>query len=359
MIEKKQKKENCSQKLDVSGPLRYAIFGFFFTGPLSHFFFVFMEHWIPSEVPLVGVKRLLLDRFLFAPAFLLLFFLVMNFLEGKDAAAFAAKMKSGFWPALQTNWRVWTPVQFININYVPLQFRVLFANVVALFWREPLSLVNLRKRSLEPGEEELASRLDHYKAKATRHIFLIRHSQYHVDASLEKDRTLTPLGREQAELTGLRLASLGLKFNKIVHSSMTRAVETTDIISKHLPGVCRVSTDLLREGAPIEPDPPVSHWKPEAVQYYEDGARIEAAFRNYIHRADAKQQEDSYEIFICHANVIRYIVCRALQFPPEGWLRLSLNNGSITHLVVRPDGRVALRALGDTGFMPPDKISRS
>ncbi|XP_006901039.1 PREDICTED: serine/threonine-protein phosphatase PGAM5, mitochondrial isoform X2 [Elephantulus edwardii] len=224
--------------------------------------------------------------------------------------------------------------------------------------REPPSLVNLRKRNLESGEEELASRLDHYKAKATRHIFLIRHSQYHVDGSLEKDRTLTPLGREQAELTGVRLASLGLKFDRIVHSSMTRAIETTDIICKHLPGVCRVSTDLLREGAPIEPDPPVSHWKPEAV-YYEDGARIEAAFRNYIHRADVRQEEDSYEIFICHANVIRYIVCRALQFPPEGWLRLSLNNGSITHLVIRPNGRVALRTLGDTGFMPPDKITRS
>nr|XP_045013676.1 serine/threonine-protein phosphatase PGAM5, mitochondrial isoform X4 [Jaculus jaculus] len=194
--------------------------------------------------------------------------------------------------------------------------------------REPLALINLRKRNVESGEEELPSRLDHYKAKATRHIFLIRHSQYHLDGSLEKDRTLTPL------------------------------VETTDIISKHLPGVSRVSTDLLREGAPIEPDPPVSHWKPEAV-YYEDGARIEAAFRNYIHRADAKQEEDSYEIFICHANVIRYIVCRALQFPPEGWLRLSLNNGSITHLVIRPSGRVALRTLGDTGFMPPDKITRS
>ncbi|XP_060256685.1 peroxisomal membrane protein 2 isoform X4 [Ovis aries] len=27
LIEKKQKKENCSQKLDVSGPLRYAIYG--------------------------------------------------------------------------------------------------------------------------------------------------------------------------------------------------------------------------------------------------------------------------------------------------------------------------------------------
>ncbi|XP_028914088.1 serine/threonine-protein phosphatase PGAM5, mitochondrial isoform X2 [Ornithorhynchus anatinus] len=224
--------------------------------------------------------------------------------------------------------------------------------------REPRSLINLRKRNTETGEEELASKLEHHKAKATRHIFLIRHSQYNLDGCLDKDRTLTPLGREQAELTGRRLATLGLKFDKIVHSSMTRAAETTDIISKYLPGVRKISTDLLREGAPIEPDPPVSHWKPEAV-YYEDGARIEAAFRNYIHRADAKQEEDSYEIFICHANVIRYIVCRALQFPPEGWLRMSLNNGSITHLVIHPNGRVALRMLGDTGFMPPDKITRT
>ncbi|CAM5100967.1 unnamed protein product [Natator depressus] len=225
--------------------------------------------------------------------------------------------------------------------------------------REPLALINRKKKNEETGEEELASRLDHCKTKATRHIFLIRHSQYNLDGRIDKDRTLTQLGREQAELTGRRLASLGLKFDTIIHSSMTRAMETTDIISKHLPGVKKISTDLLREGAPIEPVPPVSHWKPEAVQYYEDGARIEAAFRNYIHRADAKQEEDSYEIFVCHANVIRYIVCRALQFPPEGWLRMSLNNGSITHLVIRPSGRVALRTLGDTGFMPPDKITRT
>ncbi|XP_051692818.1 peroxisomal membrane protein 2 isoform X1 [Oryctolagus cuniculus] len=133
MIEKKRKKDN-SQNLDVTGPLRYAIYGFFFTGPVSHFFYLFMESWIPSEVPLAGVKRLLLDRLLFAPAFLLLFFLVMNFLEGKDVSTFAAKTRSSFWRALLMNWKVWTPLQFININYVPLQLRVLFANLVALFW---------------------------------------------------------------------------------------------------------------------------------------------------------------------------------------------------------------------------------
>lgn len=44
--------------------------------------------------------------------------------QGGDAAAGAAKVRSAFWPALQMNWRVWTPVQFINVNYVPIQVRL-------------------------------------------------------------------------------------------------------------------------------------------------------------------------------------------------------------------------------------------
>lgn len=49
--------------------------------------------------------------------------------------------------------------------------------------------------------------------------------------------SVSPLsGREQAELTGHRLASLGLKYDVLIHSSMTRATETAQIISKYLPG---------------------------------------------------------------------------------------------------------------------------
>ncbi|XP_041643001.1 serine/threonine-protein phosphatase PGAM5, mitochondrial isoform X4 [Cheilinus undulatus] len=222
--------------------------------------------------------------------------------------------------------------------------------------RDPSALSNGKKK--ENPAEDPTSEQDNGKPKATRNILLIRHSQYNLSGNSDKERILTPLGREQAELTGKRLAELGLKYDVLIHSSMARATETANIISKHLPGVELLSCDLLREGAPIEPVPPVTHWKPDAV-YHEDGARIEAAFRRYIHRADPKQKEDSYEIIVCHANVIRYFVCRALQFPPEGWLRMGLNNGSITWLTIRPSGRVALRTLGDTGFMPPDKLTRT
>ncbi|KAL7391318.1 hypothetical protein ABVT39_007647 [Epinephelus coioides] len=226
--------------------------------------------------------------------------------------------------------------------------------------RDPSALTNGKKKEKkeEKATEDPSSEQDNGKPKATRNILLIRHSQYNLSGISDKERTLTPLGREQAEFTGKRLAELGLKYDVLIHSSMARATETANIISKHLSGVELVSCDLLREGAPIEPVPPVTHWKPDAV-YHEDGARIEAAFRRYIHRADPKQKEDSYEIIVCHANVIRYFVCRALQFPPEGWLRMGLNNGSITWLTIRPSGRVALRTLGDAGFMPPDKLTRT
>lgn len=33
-------------------------------------------------------------------------------------------MKSSYWAALKMNWKVWTPVQFINLTYVPMQVSV-------------------------------------------------------------------------------------------------------------------------------------------------------------------------------------------------------------------------------------------
>ena len=60
----------------------------------------------------------------------------------------------------------------------------------------------------------------------------------------------------------------------------------------------------------------------------------------------------SQEICFCH-----FSLCRALQFPPEAWLRISLHNGSITLLAIRPDGRVSIRQLGDCGHMPPASLS--
>lgn len=198
-----------------------------------------------------------------------------------------------------------------------------------------------------------------FKPTATRHLLLIRHGHYFLNGAEDAERKLTKKGCDQASFTGLRLAELNYPYTVIYNSTMTRAKETADIIASHLPEVPREECSMLREGAPIKPEPPAGHWKPDVKQFYEDGARIEAAFRKYFHRADVDQMTDSYDILVCHANVIRYFVCRAMQFPPEAWLRMSLHHGSITWMSIRPSGRVTLRMLGDAGHIPPEKLSVS
>lgn len=194
---------------------------------------------------------------------------------------------------------------------------------------------------------------------ATRNIILIRHGQYNLDGKTDSERYLTPLGREQAKLTGFRLAELKLPYTYLLHSNMSRAMETSQLISQNLPHVPVLPADgILREGAPITPEPRVGSWKPEHY-YQQDGARIEAAFRKHFHRAGLDQVEDSYEIVVCHANVIRYFVCRALQLPPEAWLRLSLKHASLTWLVFRPSGSVHTKCIGEAGHLPQDMLTTS
>ena len=62
-------------------------------------------------------------------------------------------------------------------------------------------------------------------------------------------------------------------------------------------------------------------------EFFQDGARIEAAFRKYFHRASPEQEEDSYEIIVGHANVIRYFVCRYVGVVVYRWVWLWLYPG--------------------------------
>ncbi|XP_049618484.1 peroxisomal membrane protein 2 [Syngnathus scovelli] len=139
---RKKSKSNASGKeIDAAGAARFAIYGLFITGPVSHYFYQLMEMWMPTTDQYCVIKRLLLDRLVFAPGFLMIFYLVMNILEAKGADDFKKKIRESYWTALKMNWKVWTPFQFININFVPVEFRVLFANTIALFWYAYLATV--------------------------------------------------------------------------------------------------------------------------------------------------------------------------------------------------------------------------
>ena len=187
---------------------------------------------------------------------------------------------------------------------------------------------------------------------------------------------MTPLGRKQADLTGERLAQIikGIDENfgpcnvkTLRVSDMARAKETAAIIGKHLPdSVIRTDPDPnLNEGRPCHYLPGGKASSNTIAKTDEGHPRIEAAFESYFYRADEPEEEidtgdrdeqgnqgqknedelemdphHEFEIIVCHANVIRYFFCRALQIPPEAWLRLCTFNCSLTYLTIRPTGSV-------------------
>ena len=60
---------------------------------------------------------------------------------------------------------------------------------------------------------------------------------------------------------------------------------------------------------------------------------------------------------ILSINQFISISSRALQLPPEAWLRMSIGNCGITRITIRPNGRVSIKGLGDTGHLPPEMIT--
>jgi serine/threonine-protein phosphatase PGAM5 len=170
------------------------------------------------------------------------------------------------------------------------------------------------------------------KTGLTRHVILIRHGQYDETFNEDEKRTLTELGKKQAELTGKRIAEMiqgadesfgPCKVKVLRVSDLRRAKETADIIAKHLPGVERAEPDpLLNEGRPVHTIPGGTA-KPAVVEMTDSHhPRIEEAFQKYFYRSSEDQEyEDGdldksdknlheFEIIVGHANVIRYFLCR-------------------------------------------------
>uniref|UniRef100_A0A1A9X398 Serine/threonine-protein phosphatase PGAM5, mitochondrial n=1 Tax=Glossina brevipalpis TaxID=37001 RepID=A0A1A9X398_9MUSC len=225
-------------------------------------------------------------------------------------------------------------------------------------YRNPKYLVKPIRNNTPQEEYRYNDELERVTPRSVRHIVLVRHAEYLHAGDTDATHALTVKGCVQAKYAGKRLRELGVKWDKIIISTMTRAQQTADIILKEIDfePESLVNCSYIREGAPIPPQPPVGHWHPPKA-FFRDGARIEAAFRRYFHRAFPNDEEDTYTLIVGHGNVIRYFVCRALQFPPEAWLRININHASITWLAIHPTGNVTIQCLGDSGFMPPDYLT--
>ncbi|MBI1729062.1 histidine phosphatase family protein [Candidatus Acetothermia bacterium] len=187
-----------------------------------------------------------------------------------------------------------------------------------------------------------------------RNLYLVRHGYHDSGDVSELGGSLTPLGVEQSQIVAKRLKSLPIT---AIHSSnLLRAIETATIIQHELRlKAIQQSSDLAECLVSLPPSliaraPHLSAVSPEII---ESGKRqAERAFNRYfIQSADV----DVHEVIVCHGNIIRYFVCRALNLPLDVWPDLETANCGITQICIGPK-RISLCCLNDTGHLPSSLV---
>ena len=213
-----------------------------------------------------------------------------------------------------------------------------FARIVARF--VALAAVSVAATAAEPPPA----------APAMREIVLVRHGNYVEDPAIDEKigPHLSPIGVAQARLAGARLHGELSQLDALYVSPMQRARNTAAAIGAEFPGrAFEVVDDIAECTPPTRRTEIMAREKPADMAACK--ARLDRVFATYFKPSQGAPRTD---LFVCHGNVIRYLVTRALGVDTAAWLEMSVSNASITRIRVEADGRFKVIAVGDVGHIP-------
>ncbi len=99
---------------------------------------------------------MVLDQLAFAPVVLAGFFISNSLANDPSVEGLKQGVKSykeKIWETLKINWMIWPIATTVNFWLMPLQYQVLFANVVGLFWNIILSFIAYDEKSAPAVEK--------------------------------------------------------------------------------------------------------------------------------------------------------------------------------------------------------------
>ena len=185
---------------------------------------------------------------------------------------------------------------------------------------------------------------------AQRMLYFVEHAEYEsgVHPADGRGGGLTTRGCEQAARTAERLRALPISI--IHHSPLRRAVETASIIAARFPTAPLRQSALLRECFPsIPPVWEARYAHVTAAQRVRDHRQARWAFMAFCRPCTGVA---GHELVVCHANLIRSIVCRAVQAPLDTWIYIDVFHCGISVIAVDASGQITLVSHNDTGHLP-------
>lgn len=185
-------------------------------------------------------------------------------------------------------------------------------------------------------------------------LYLVRHGQYQRATMPPEtpDGPLTELGIAQAELTGRRLARMPI--NVIHYSTLTRAMQTAEIIARYLPGVELRASPLLRECLPTVPAAYIPYLTGVSPADFAQGDRqARAVFRQWFKPLPEDATQTTREVVVSSGNLISYLVARSLGATGKHWVFTSIQHCAVTEVALGGPRKSLVLRHSDTGHLPP------
>ena len=185
-----------------------------------------------------------------------------------------------------------------------------------------------------------------FRIDGARVLLFLRHGQYEKVEGVYGGR-LTATGRDQVRRAAKRLRAWPVD---AIHSSdMGRARESAAIAQEQL-GLERVKVwRELREMLPTG--------YPGMHVGLEERRRGKAQLDHLREHAFRPSRRARTELYVCHGNLIRSLVCEALGVRLTAWRKMRCSNGGITSFAVFADEDVRLLGYDDVGHLPPELVT--
>jgi len=125
-----------------------AVTGLIWSGPVTHYWYklLFGKLTISIKDPIIGlVVQILLDSIIFSPVTVSGYFTLRSIMEGSGIEGIKDKLSTRLVKTVFGAWKFWPAANIINFGLIPLEFRVLYMNVLSIFWSFYLIYVNGQK----------------------------------------------------------------------------------------------------------------------------------------------------------------------------------------------------------------------
>ena len=136
--------------IDLDRCFRFGIIGATLHGPWFLIGFRVIDTTFgPSKSIQTAAAKMASGQFTVFPVYLLTFFYYMGFLEGLNHEERVHKVEKGFLPTFAGGTAFWPIVNMFNFTLVPSSHRILYVNIMGLFWNAYLSYSNATTASAE------------------------------------------------------------------------------------------------------------------------------------------------------------------------------------------------------------------